>query len=328
MGKNDPVTNTSGGRRAGSRRGVRPKRRFRPDVFFYCLGIVALLVVWGILVGQAVGAGGDRSWGKLVITALIAVVCLFASFTLIGRLWRKLTAEPERPAEPPAAAPPRSQPAERAYVEDQSFFDPGGYSAPGSDAYGAYDNPYADPYADPYGDGGADPYNAGTKRPSYGVGNNRLPRRQSLPQPPAYDQPPGPPPSSPPPAQPPGGQGSGRHSGHQSPSDSWAPPAADHGTSSGEYYDIGAYDYGTGSYDTGSYDTGSYGSRAYDTGAYEIGGYNWSTGTYNGDPEPGYAAYEPGPATQSMPAPAQRAPQLPAQRDDDTWPPEPPRYRH
>lgn len=323
MGKNDPVTNTSGGRRAGSRRGVRPKRRFRPDVFFYCLGIVALLVAWGVLVGQAVGAGGDRSWGKLAITALIAVACLFASFMLIGRLWRKLTTEPERPAAPTSAASTPSQPA---YLEDQSFADPGGYG--GADAYGAYDNPYADPYsepytdsyADPYGDGGSDPYGAGTKRPSYGVGNNRLPRRQSLPQPPAYDQPSGPPPTSPPPTQPPGGQGSGRHSSYQSPTDSWAPPAAEH-ASSGEYYDTGAYDYGTG-----SYDTGAYGSTGFDTGAYEIGGYNWSTGTYAGD-QADQAAYEPGPATQSLPAPAQRAPQLPAQRDDDTWPPEPPRYR-
>lgn len=293
------------------------------------MGVVALLVAWGILVGQAVGAGGDRSWGKLLITALVAVVCLFASFMLIGRLWRKLTAEPERPAAPTAsaAASASSQPAERAYVEDQSFADPG-YGGQGADAYGSFDNPYAGPYADSYGDGsygsgsyadgGSDPYGAGTKRPSYGVGNNRLPRRQSIPQPP---------PSTPPPAQPPGSQGSGRHSSYQSPSDSWAPPAADHGASSGAYYDTGAYDYGTGSYDTGSYGTGSYGSGGFDTGAYEIGGYNWSTGTYSGD-QADYAHYEQGPATQSMPAPAQRAPRLPAQRDDDTWPPEPPRYRH
>ncbi|MBO0842747.1 MAG: hypothetical protein J2O46_06150, partial [Nocardioides sp.] len=171
------MATTSGGRRAGSRRGVRPKRRFRPAVLYYVLGILASLIIWGVLVKTAVGFGGDArdgdsgAWIKLLIAALAAIAFMFLGFMLIGRLWHALTGEPDHHEPQPVA------PAADAYVEDQGFYDP-------SPGYGQTDqySPYENPYADPYGADTPEPFGPeGGKRPSYGVGNNRLPRRQSPP---------------------------------------------------------------------------------------------------------------------------------------------------
>lgn len=89
-------TGSSGGKRAGARRGPRPRRQLRPSVLLLALGITVAVIAWGYLVYTAIDFGGDarggddRAWGFLALAALGAVACLFIGLMLLARLSRAL----------------------------------------------------------------------------------------------------------------------------------------------------------------------------------------------------------------------------------------------
>lgn len=124
MGKNDPVTNISGGNRVGSRRGTRPRSGPRPPFILPAIATLAFLVIWGVLVWVAVGFGADArggdsgAWAKLAIAAVVAVACLFLTFTFAGKAWRALSGSP---TPPPADDYTGSH--SNAYVEEQDYPD-------------------------------------------------------------------------------------------------------------------------------------------------------------------------------------------------------------
>lgn len=109
------MTGATGGKRAGSRRGPRAKRPFRPVLLLLALGITASVVAWGYLVYAAVdfgstARGGDsRAWWFLAVASVGAVACLFFGLMLIAQLLRRLgitkPPEPRAPSEGPE--PPR-----------------------------------------------------------------------------------------------------------------------------------------------------------------------------------------------------------------------------
>ncbi|MDF1605685.1 hypothetical protein [Nocardioides sp. YIM 152315] len=90
------MTGATGGKRAGSRRGPRRKRTFRPVLLLLALGITACVVAWGYLVYAAIdfgstARGGDRrAWWFLAIASVGAVACLFFGLMLVARLSRRL----------------------------------------------------------------------------------------------------------------------------------------------------------------------------------------------------------------------------------------------
>lgn len=98
------------GARRGARRGARPKRRFRPDVALPLGGALVALVVWGVLVWVAIGAGREARGGEsgqwlwLVLAALGAVVCLFGALWLVTLALRRVgllsSPEPSAPGAP------------------------------------------------------------------------------------------------------------------------------------------------------------------------------------------------------------------------------------
>lgn len=97
------VGQTSGGKRAGSRKGARPPRRLRPDIAVLALGTTLAMVAWGYLVYAAVdfgsnARGGDsQAWGFLALAAVGAAACLFVALLLIARVLRALGAPPKPP---------------------------------------------------------------------------------------------------------------------------------------------------------------------------------------------------------------------------------------
>jgi len=112
------VAGSAGGKRAGSRRGPRPPRRFQPALLLLALGITACIVAWGYLVYAAVdfgstARGGDSdAWWFLALASAGAVACLFVGLMLVARVLRRLgiTGGP-RPSAPTSDA---ADPAERA----------------------------------------------------------------------------------------------------------------------------------------------------------------------------------------------------------------------
>lgn len=86
----------SGGKRAGARRGARPKRRLRPKILAYAVAITVLVIGWGYLVWLAIDFGGDArdgdpgSWTFAGLAALGAAACLFVGLMLATRLLRAL----------------------------------------------------------------------------------------------------------------------------------------------------------------------------------------------------------------------------------------------
>lgn len=107
-----PVAGSSGGKRAGSRRGPRRQRRFQPALLLLALGITACVVAWGYLVyaaidfGSTARGGNSTAWWFLALAALGAVACLFVGLMLVARVSRRLglTSGPEKPEkndEPP-----------------------------------------------------------------------------------------------------------------------------------------------------------------------------------------------------------------------------------
>lgn len=117
------VGHSSGGKRAGSRKGARAPRRLRPDIALLALATTLAVVAWGYLVYAAVdfgssARGGDsRAWGFLALAAVGAAACLFVALLLIARVLRALGAPP-RTSEPSATITPEptqpSQPSQPA----------------------------------------------------------------------------------------------------------------------------------------------------------------------------------------------------------------------
>jgi TRAP-type C4-dicarboxylate transport system permease small subunit len=113
------VTGATGGKRAGSRRGPRRQRSFRPVLLLLALGITACVVAWGYLVYAAIdfgstARGGDsRAWAFLAVASVGAVACLFFGLMLVAQLTRRLgiTSPPATKGSsadgPPEDEPPR-----------------------------------------------------------------------------------------------------------------------------------------------------------------------------------------------------------------------------
>lgn len=106
------MAGSSAGKRAGARRGPRPKRAFRPRLLVLALGITLLVVAWGYLVYAAIDfgtqarAGESAAWAFLGLASLGAVACLFAGLMLVVRVLRELgITQPPSPGDtsgPPA----------------------------------------------------------------------------------------------------------------------------------------------------------------------------------------------------------------------------------
>ena len=100
------MTGTSGGKRAGSRRGPRQRSGFQPALLLLALGVTGCIVAWGYLVWAAIDFGssardGDgRAWWFLGLAAVGAVACLFIGLLLIARLTRTLGGDPAAPTPP------------------------------------------------------------------------------------------------------------------------------------------------------------------------------------------------------------------------------------
>lgn len=104
------MTSVSSGKRAGARRGAKPKRGFRPALLLLAVGVTVAVVAWGYLVyaaidfGTSARGGESSSWWFLGLASVGAVACLFAALMLIARLLRALgiTAPPSsRTPQPP-----------------------------------------------------------------------------------------------------------------------------------------------------------------------------------------------------------------------------------
>lgn len=89
-----------GGKRAGSRRGPRPRRQVSPILLGLSLGVTLLVVAWGYLVFAAIDFGSEarggrvEAWWFLGVASLGAVACLFAGLMMIAWILRLLTAAP------------------------------------------------------------------------------------------------------------------------------------------------------------------------------------------------------------------------------------------
>lgn len=299
-----PVTNISGGNRVGSRRGTRPRSGPRPPFILPAIATLAFLVIWGVLVWVAVGFGADArggdsgAWAKLAIAAVVAVACLFLTFTFAGKAWRAFSGSPTPPTDDYAGSH------SNAYVEEQDYTDPAAYSNQaypeqaypeqdyyGTGSYGYDDTGYGRHSSDtgsqpPYGDtgnrsaytdtGSQSPYGYPGSDQSYGNTGSRAAYGAS-----AYQ-----PPTSPPPY-------------YSSPPTPTSTPQSTPG-------------YGSQGYNTDSYPTQQAGSPQYPSGAYQAPtsyGQTGSRARLTQDPA----------ATQAMPT--QRQPQDPPVQPDDEWPP-------
>lgn len=84
------------GKRAGSRKGTRPKRKPRPALFVLALGVTLAVATWGYLVYAAIdfgiaGRGGDsQAWAFCALAMVGAVACLFVGLMLVARLARAI----------------------------------------------------------------------------------------------------------------------------------------------------------------------------------------------------------------------------------------------
>ncbi|WP_121253682.1 hypothetical protein [Nocardioides ferulae] len=111
---------STGGKRAGARRGTRRRPALQPRLLGLALAVTVSVVAWGYLVYAAIdfGAaarGGDRdAWWFLALASLGAVACLFVGLMLVARLLRELgitrPPEPETGRVTPTDRPPRSAP--------------------------------------------------------------------------------------------------------------------------------------------------------------------------------------------------------------------------
>jgi cytosine/uracil/thiamine/allantoin permease len=90
------TSSTGGGKRAGSRRGPRRKRRFSRPLFLIALAVTGCVVAWGYLVvaavdfGRSARGGEAAAWWFLGLATLGAVACLFVGLMLVARALRLL----------------------------------------------------------------------------------------------------------------------------------------------------------------------------------------------------------------------------------------------
>lgn len=95
MGDNGFVA-TGGGKRAGTRRGPKQSRSWRPDVLAYAAGTTLATIGWGLLVwlairsGTSARAGSGQHWLWLALASLGAIACLFVAMMLLARISRTL----------------------------------------------------------------------------------------------------------------------------------------------------------------------------------------------------------------------------------------------
>ena len=101
----------SAGKRAGSRRGARPTRKFNRSALVLGAAITLLVVAWGYLVYAAIdfgtaarGGSGGSAWSFMALACLGAIACLFVGLLLVARLMRALGITDPPPS---ADAPPR-----------------------------------------------------------------------------------------------------------------------------------------------------------------------------------------------------------------------------
>ena len=251
--------------------------------------------------------GGDSgAWAKLAIAAVVAVACLFLTFTFAGRAWRALTGSPtpppaddytgshssayveeqDYPGQPYADQGYTDQPygdqaySDQAYPEqtyteqtytEQDYYGTGSYGYEDTGSYGRHSTDTGS--QPPYGYSGGDQGFGNTgSRAAYGA--------------PSYQ-----PPTSPPPTPQPY---------YSSPPTPTSTPRSPQG-------------YTSPGYNTDSYPTQQAGSSQYQSGAYQ------APATYGQTGSRARLTQDPA-ATQAMPT--QRQPQEPpAETTDDEWPP-------
>ena len=86
----------SAGKRAGSRRGARPTRKFNRSALVLGAAITLLVVAWGYLVyaaidfGTAARGGSSPAWTFMGLACAGAIACLFVGLLLVARLMRVL----------------------------------------------------------------------------------------------------------------------------------------------------------------------------------------------------------------------------------------------
>ncbi len=104
------------GKRAGSRRGAKPKASFNRPALVFAVAITVCLIAWGYLVylaidfGATARAGESTAWGLLALSSLGAVACLFAGLLFVSRLLRALGIIPDRDSTADGPAPPTPAP--------------------------------------------------------------------------------------------------------------------------------------------------------------------------------------------------------------------------
>lgn len=303
-----PVTNISGGNRVGSRRGTRPRSGPRPPFILPAIATLAFLIIWGVLVWVAVGFGADArggdsgAWVKLAIAAVVAVACLFLTFTFAGKAWRAFTGSSTPPPTDDYAGNhsnayveeqdyPNQAYSEQAY-SDQDYYGTGsyGYEDTGSYARHSTDTGSQPPYGgtgsrSAYTDAGSQsPYGYPGDDQGYGNTGSRAAYGAS-----AYQ-----PPTSPPPT----------------PQPYYSSPTTPTSTPASTPQSIPRY--GAQGYTTDSYPTQQAGTPQYQSGSYPAPISQGQTGSRARlTPDPG--------ATQAMPT--QRQPQEPPAQPDEEWPP-------
>ena len=107
---------TTRGKRAGSRRGTRPRRSLQPVLLLLALGVTGCIVAWGYLVvaaidfGTSARGGEGAAWWFLALASVGAVACLFVGLMLIAQILRRLGITsgplPRRPKPDPSVARP------------------------------------------------------------------------------------------------------------------------------------------------------------------------------------------------------------------------------
>ena len=260
--------------------------------------------------------GGDSgAWAKLAIAAVVAVACLFLTFTFAGKAWRALSGSP---TPPPADDYTGSH--SSAYVEEQDYPDQPYSDLPYSDqAYTdqAYtEQPFGEqPYTeqDYYGTGSYGYEDTGSygrhssdtgSQPPYGDTGSRS----------AYTDP-----STPSPYDYSGGDQGYGNTGSRA---AYGTPSYQPPTSPPAYYTSpptptstpkSTPAYGSQGYGTDSYPAQQTGSTQYQSGTYQ------TPATYGQTGSRARLTQDPA-ATQAMPT--QRQPQdPPAAEPDDEWPP-------
>lgn len=112
------------GKRAGSRRGARPRPKLNPVALGIAAGITLCVVAWGYLVyaaidfGTAARGGESMAWVFLGLASLGAIACLFTGLMLAAWMLRALgitsTPPPAGGDLPVGGAPPRAAGGKRA----------------------------------------------------------------------------------------------------------------------------------------------------------------------------------------------------------------------